>query len=433
MNKFILFENKGELEERAVFMMGASPKRGDSTKIGRFGSGFKYALAKIMREDVIIRIFSGENLISVDTQEFTLRDKTFKAITINGKETSLTTDMGPDWKWWQTIRELWCNALDEGEADFRKDIEGGNIQGIPGYTRIYLEATKDVQDVVDNWSGYFASDREDILVDQPEIKVYRAVDGRQLYYRRGIKCHSSEKAALYHYDCKDFEINEERVINNDYSARWLIRRLIAKHATAEIAHAIIKRSYVDKTIENDFDFEGQTLSQVWIDTANSFKSIVLGSVSGHYLTTIEVSGDNYALVNEGLAKALFNAGVKVYGLTTEGKKQEWVDVKQPSRKQTFLMNETVKALENELGYPIKYPMRIVDFEDTDVMGKAEMGSKTILISSKLFEKGKREIALVIIEEQEHLDTKFGDTSRDLQNHLFNKYLSALEDKAAYFL
>src|SRR6478672_7382653 len=116
--KSILIENNGEVDVLAFTLMGASSKREQEGKIGFFGSGNKYAIANLLRRGIAFKIFSGESEIAVTTENQTYREKEFKRIQFekDGQvfPTSITTDMGPKWETWFIIRELYCNALDEG-------------------------------------------------------------------------------------------------------------------------------------------------------------------------------------------------------------------------------------------------------------------------------------------------------------------------------
>jgi len=60
--------NKGEIPINSFVLMGATTKRDDSTKIGHFGSGLKYAIAVLMREKIPFRVFSGEKEVKFTTR-----------------------------------------------------------------------------------------------------------------------------------------------------------------------------------------------------------------------------------------------------------------------------------------------------------------------------------------------------------------------------
>jgi hypothetical protein len=104
--KWLLIENRGEIDSNALILMGGSTKRDSQTAIGYFGSGNKYSIALLIKAGIGFRIFSGENEILITTEDVTFRDKSFKKILIDGKETSLTTDMGPQWDTWMAVREF---------------------------------------------------------------------------------------------------------------------------------------------------------------------------------------------------------------------------------------------------------------------------------------------------------------------------------------
>ena len=74
---------------------------------------------------------------------------------------------------------------------------------------------------------------------------------------------------------------------------------------------------------------------------------------------------------------------------------------------------------------------MVHFEQAEQLGLAENG--TIYVSDKIFEMGKRELAVTIIEENEHLKTGYKDCSRAFQTHFINKFISEMENRIAYFL
>ncbi|MEE9573481.1 MAG: hypothetical protein V3W20_10565, partial [Candidatus Neomarinimicrobiota bacterium] len=114
--KYLKITNKGELDIRLVSLMGGTTKSSDKFKIGQFGTGLKYVLAFMFRNNIDFKIFVGENECKIHTEIETIRNQDFEIICINNQRTSITTQMGEDWKAWMIIREIWCNALDEGDA-----------------------------------------------------------------------------------------------------------------------------------------------------------------------------------------------------------------------------------------------------------------------------------------------------------------------------
>ena len=121
--------------------------------------------------------------------------------------------------------------------------------------------------------------------------------------------------------------------------------------------------------------------------------------------------------------------ITVYGVNGEGEQLVYKSV-EATKKIEFLLKESLSFLE-ETEYSIDNEIEIVDFERTEILGLAESGK--ILLASKLFDLGKKEIVRTIIEEQEHLRTGLKDCTRSFQNHLFNMVVSEMENKTGHFL
>jgi hypothetical protein len=112
--KYLKIQNDGVLDIRLVALMGGTTKANDKFKIGQFGTGLKYTLAFLFRNNLDFKIFAGNDEINIYTENETIKEDLFEIICINGNRTSITTKMGAEWSAWMIIRELWCNALDEG-------------------------------------------------------------------------------------------------------------------------------------------------------------------------------------------------------------------------------------------------------------------------------------------------------------------------------
>jgi len=99
-------------------------------------------------------------------------------------------------------------------------------------------------------------------------------------------------------------------------------------------------------------------------------------------------------------------------------------------KMNYQLKRAVESLK-EMKYELSFPIQVVTFSKPNVLGLAK--DNTIYISNKQFDKGIREIAVTLMEENEHLVTKHDDCTREFQDHLFNKWISALEEQHGIFL
>ena len=164
---YLKISNKGLLDVEALTLLGASSKRGDNTKIGMFGSGNKFSLAYLLRNNYELRIFSGLEEIKLTTIEKTFRDKKFNVILVNDKETSITTDFGKDWNLAQAIREIYCNSIDEGEhtLEFVKDINP-----LEDKTHFYIKSRQEIINYISNFDDYFAENKK-VLFECPYGKI----------------------------------------------------------------------------------------------------------------------------------------------------------------------------------------------------------------------------------------------------------------------
>jgi hypothetical protein len=430
--KYLLIENKGEIDVNGLILMGGSTKRNNTNSIGFFGSGNKYAIATLINKGIGFKIFSGENEIKITTKDVSFRNNHFKQIFIDGKETSLTTDMGPLWEEWFAIREWVSNSIDEGGSNIVSNIE--TINAIKGYTRIYVEITGPIEDVINSWDNYFTFDRTDIHFEKNGNKILSNIDKEEsmVLFRKGIRCHYAEGTkSLYHYDMVDFKINESRVIEDTWNANLLVTRFYNDITDVSIIKNVLKNAYKDDTYENRLNwyYGINVLSQAWKEAIGDHR-IIVGDYGGHFQT--EQNTYPCYVVCTDLAKRIKSSfpGVIVYGLLDGGEVCVMNKVDQTSRHK-FLLAECDKFF-NECQYKIDYLIEVVDFVNKpEQLGLAKDG--TIYISNKLFNMGKREIAVTIMEENEHLKTNFKDCTRAFQQHWINLFISEKEERFGYFL
>jgi len=277
----IIISNNGLVTPEDIFYIGNSSKRGDDTKIGRFGSGWKYAIAWLMRNDCTPTIYSGLNKIEISTVSVVTNKSMFDAIYINGEKTSLTTSMGPDWKGWMAIRELYSNAIDEGAHSMKIDYSDPVPQ--EGKTIISIPANGELMDVLDHFAKYFCYDRKAAYGNEHGRVFVRAESGPMQVFRKGINCWDEDhwKTCL-DFDFESIDINESRLTNIgsiDGKARKLLELcdnpIVLRAALRSPYHDILPRKITQQFTECIMDMvtEGtefqSTTSIIPSDTAIS--------------------------------------------------------------------------------------------------------------------------------------------------------------------
>jgi len=73
----------------------------------------------------------------------------------------------------------------------------------------------------------------------------------------------------------------------------------------------------------------------------------------------------------------------------------------------------------------KYEVMIADL-GSQTLGEADMENKKILLSKRVFEEGKKQLAMCLVEEYAHLESGSGDYTRAFQDFLFRKIVGLVE-------
>ncbi len=453
MTKYVLIQNDGEIETGAFELIGASTKRHQTGKIGFFGSGLKYSIAYMMRSGIDFKVFSGETELKFTSITETLRNQEFERICINGVPTSYTTTMGPTWKeTWFVLREIYCNALDETNCQIIKNTD--NINASAGKTRIYIELTPDLQKMISDWDAYFCGDR-DVLFTQEnvytsylgesdiqddlfsnnkqKVDVFNKTGG--VVFRRGVRVHSNPKY-LYDYQFKNVNINEDRTMKTTGGLNYAISDMVAVMCNENYVVTIL-RSGLENKPSAEYDalsctfYESQTSSK-WVDFSQRYL-IVAKEISGRYAVQIQTSTRECLFIPLYYAKKLKKQqpDIKILGLDKTVGDVSFSDVDR-TPKMDFLLKDTIKSL-TEMKYPVNYDISIVQFDEDTILGHADITGKHIFLAHKLFDLGRREIALTIMEESEHIKSGAHDETRAFQNHLISQWLKTMEDTNALFL
>lgn len=434
---FIKITSKGEIDERAFSLLGASSKRDDKTKIGYFGSGLKFSLAFMLRKEIKFRVFSGYREILFTTAEEIFREKSFKRILVNGKETSLTTDTASDWTHWSIIREIFSNAIDEGEASIKllknKKIE--QLKPIEDFTTFYIECNEDFNEIIENWDLYFSENRSDISYQNDKNDKLFCGGEKLLVYRKGIRCHyDANSKSLFHYDLNNIEINESRTISSEWSFKYNLVGFFRKNDNPDVIHKILYNinKYWEKTLSWD-NYSHIQFSDTWKSKIGD-NYLIPYENAGFWEDDIKEMKSNYIILPNSLIEALkaqFGDSIKVIGddAVNKGKGDKKI-LTELSKREQYLLDEAVDFLK-KADYKIEFPIKVARFVRPEILGLAE--NETIFISDKCFTMGKREIINTIIEENQHLKTGHADETRAMQTDLINLFIGEMEQRLGIYL
>ena len=434
--KFIKIVSKGEIDEKAFYLLGASSKRDDKSKIGMFGSGLKYSLAYLLREKIPFRVFSGYREIKFTTKSENFRDKEFSIICVNDKETSLTTDMGGiDWNSWSVIREIYSNALDESEANIKvvnaKYIQ--NLKPVEDFTTFYIEITESFQEIIDNWELYFSEKRKDLIYnDDKSNNLYNGGD-KLIIYRKGIRCHFDSSKPLFNYDLSWVKINESRILSSEWDFKYNLVGFLRPIENDDVVHRIIYN--INNHWEKNLDWTYWShipFSEKWLEQIGD-KYLIPYENAGFWETEIKELKSRVIILPNNLIQALkecFGDKVKCIGDDADNSKGDKKIINELNKREKYLLDESLKFL-SDVGYEVKYPIKICKFVKTETLGQAE--NETIFLSDKVLTMGKREIINTIIEENQHLKTGFQDETRAFQTDLINLAITFMEEKLGKYL
>lgn len=209
----IVITNQGEIPLHGIRLLGQSKKSRE--KIGQFGTGLKEAIALCLRKGLKLSIYSGiKTKIEFSIQKIDDQNEVcFKLIGEGTKnfESDKWHGMGfspslgiKDWtSEWQILREIICNAIDEGDVGY---YVGNKMAGSKGRTTIVLsESPEMLAETV------IIKQKILQLNDQPILDIIKK-DGLtpMRVYCKGIFITELKKLSLFDYNLNNLKLNESR-------------------------------------------------------------------------------------------------------------------------------------------------------------------------------------------------------------------------------
>ncbi len=417
--KYLKIQNQGELDIRLVALMGGTTKSKDAYKIGQFGTGLKYTLAYLFRNNLDFKIFVGNTEVALSTETEVIRDENFDIICINGHRTSITTKMGEDWQAWMIIRELWCNALDEGNA-IKEEVEV--CEGSENTTTFYIQIDSEIRKVVNEWKKYFIHDQEPIFKDD-NTALYPAGNHLCIYKQCVLIYEDEKQKAVFGYDLRNASINELRQLL--YSASYCVTECLynANEKAASYFLENIKDTHYEGREEMSYDWFG-SFNPAWRNVIGSAKLIYQRVIDDLKARGNEVDTIGMIIVPKVVYMALSKQFDGIGALRVASTIGDFYEDYDPILENKIKQGITILEHCDYVIHP-SLEFRYGFFEDKTVLARISLDQKIIYVSKTLLQRPLFDIISMLIEESEHFNTGMNDNTREFQQHFIDLFTRTL--------
>jgi len=391
----IQFDNPGEIDLAAITTFGVSVKD-SSNPIGMFGTGFKYALAVLLRNKCSLEIWSGLKHYKFAAHPTVIRGEKFDIIHLSeaqGEWRSLgfSTQLGKNWELWMAYRELVCNCKDENGTTSQLI----NFKGPKADHTYVLVQGSDFITVHQQRSKFFLDSEPDMVSGGMQIFARKAEN----FFYRGIAVATLPKQSLFTYNTTD-----EMTLTEDRTARypWNVGERISFAIQTSLDKEFIRECILAPvdTFEHELRFHDiQAASPEFLEVCLQERNRNINRVNPTALEVLQKQDRTGAF------------SPKPHTLTP-------IQQKQLAKAIAFC---------HTLGYPVDdYPIIVSATLGEGILGLA-LDEKIWLSETIFLTAGTKGVAATLIEEFIHLHHRFEDCSRRLQQHLFDKIVSLGED------
>jgi hypothetical protein len=387
----LIFSNPGLIDMAAALTMGVSIKETESP-IGRFGTGFKFAIATILRNGGRVMVWRDGKAHEFGIEQTEIRGQKFDMVCMNGRPLGFTTMLGRDWLPWMAFRELASNARDEGGTYLHTTGTGKICDShLAGHTHICVTGLDDV------WP-----ERGTIMLESEPLASNEHGEihaGASPYvFFRGVRIFTAPRPMLFTYNlASGITLTEDRQAANWWQVEHQIEKLIGKLEDESLLRKIIT---------------APPSSQEHHVNVGAYGSPGAAFREAARELTMGKGGARVAPAVASFARASAIEDLK----PGDSIKLEPVEL---------LMLQRAKWMLHTSGIEIDdFPIIICDTLGPAIGGLARDGK--IFLARKAFDKGTRELAATLFEEWAHLVSGAGDETRALQDFLIDRLLMQIE-------
>lgn len=281
--KAVVFETAGILDLRSITMFGVNAKPNSANPIGFFGTGLKYALAVLCRENIPVTIYCGEQKWTVGCRPTTFRNREFQEVTLTRHRKILppqervlpfTTELGKNWKLWQAFRELYANTLDEDGKAWVPHSDSEHEDFLPPTGRatlIVVTGTAFVEEY-QNRETTFLPEGLRTRNSTDAVQVIKDRSSTAVFYR-GLRVYDLKHPSKHTYNIlQELELTEDRTVKNQWAADFTIATAISKSTDQELIENVVTSA--EGVYEHELDFHNiyTAPSKEFLDVVEQVKS-----------------------------------------------------------------------------------------------------------------------------------------------------------------
>ncbi len=270
IQKYLLIENPGVAAVESFTLLGASNKAGTDA-IGQFGSGTKFGVLTLLREEQNPVIYAGPTRVEFGKKAIEFAGQEHRQVfvklsgrTQDGKSVNRTEDLSlvlryGEIDWTDTrlaYREFVSNALDAVNGDAKQVkveiVDASKVRAKAGFTRVFLELTPAAEEFHRHLHVWFLHFDPKFVGKANKTQIINkfGVTDKTRVYRRGVFVREVEKKSLFDYNLTNLPLDEARIAS-DWSVAFYAASAVRNCADPAIYAAVLNAS--EKVWESDFD------------------------------------------------------------------------------------------------------------------------------------------------------------------------------------
>lgn len=275
----IIFHNPGVIDLEAIRLMGASVKKPGS--FGRFGTGLKYAIASVLRGGGSLELYIDRQRYTFETRTAKVKEEDFEEVLLVEQaeegpltpiELGFTTQLGKDWKPWMVLRELGCNARDEGgDLTLWEDENWGPSGEGTEFTLVWPELEDEWESSLDE---LFLPTGLEPLEELEGVRIYPG-PGKHVYHR-GVRIMELPKESAFRYDIVEkVDLTEDRTARYSFIVEEHVRRaVLSSEDPGIVAGAVTNRDGWENSLKwNDETWRKPRPGMVWLEEVGRLREV----------------------------------------------------------------------------------------------------------------------------------------------------------------